>query len=238
MSDESIRVKWDEFITDPLYKEYLLDAEQRWDLNLDKVKDIIKNTGMLPKNNKYLEHWIGDQEKNYKKRNHIMQDPTYHKKWEHFKNDPKYKPIYNRNINITISLWNENFTKFKEYIDKNNKIPNRSSNIKEERILVKWLDHQKQNYKYKKGAMNLQCLYNTWTEFINDDKYKNLDNLLSLEELWKKNLQLLYNFIDNSNTLPQQRSKIPEEKVLGRWLVQQKIKYWRLTARPSPRAGA
>ena len=40
------------------------------------------------------------------------------------------------------------------------------------KIIGKWLSHQIENYKTKRNIMKDDIIYNTWTNFINDDKYK------------------------------------------------------------------
>lgn len=88
--------------------------------------------------------------------------------WEIFIKDNKYKKFIN-NYNDN---WLDKFNWVKKYIEKNNIRPFTNDNDNDIMIHGKWLVLQKMNYKLKKGRMKDLNIYNEWTSFINDDKYK------------------------------------------------------------------
>lgn len=49
---------------------------------------------------------------------------------------------------------------------------NRNDDEKREEELAKWIEIQKEDYKNRSGMMKNDEIYNLWTEFINDPKYK------------------------------------------------------------------
>ena len=85
-----------------------------------------------------------------------------------FINDDKYK-IYFYDNSIT---WINNLEKIKLYIDENNKRPNSNDKNKEIKSLGIWMVSNQLKYKIKKEIMKIDEIYNKWTNFINDDKYK------------------------------------------------------------------
>jgi hypothetical protein len=60
----------------------------------------------------------------------------------------------------------------KKYIDTNNKRPSSSDKNKEIKILSTCISNQSLNYKKKENLMKNKEIYNKWTNFINDSKYK------------------------------------------------------------------
>ena len=64
----------------------------------------------------------------------------------------------------------------KEYINEHKKTPSGSDKNQDIKQMGQWISHQKTKYdidinKCKEG-MKDQDIYNKWTEFINDEKYK------------------------------------------------------------------
>ena len=71
--------------------------------------------------------------------------------------------------------------------------------------------------------MKNENIYNRWTEFINDDKYKKyfLDN----ETEWINKLELVKKYIDKNNKRPSSTDKDNDIKTLGNWIYNQKENY-------------
>jgi hypothetical protein len=86
----------------------------------------------------------------------------------------KYNLIYNSLgvLQNGQNIWIEKLNSLVQYIDENNKRPSCHSKDDETRKLGQWVDRQVQNYKKKKEIMKNEEIYNKWTEFINDPKYK------------------------------------------------------------------
>ena len=71
-----------------------------------------------------------------------------------------------------ISKISEAANELTEFINKNDKRPNKHSKNKDEKTLVSWISHQIKNYQKKINIMKEKEIYDSWTEFINDEKYK------------------------------------------------------------------
>ena len=63
--------------------------------------------------------------------------------------------------------------------------------------LAEWLCIQKNNYKKKLGTMKNDNIYNTWKNFISDNKYKTY--FMSNEESWFKRFEDVKQYISVHN---------------------------------------
>jgi hypothetical protein len=164
--NEELYNKWTDFIEK--YKIYFVSNEEIWNDNLQKVIDYIDKCNKRPSNSdknydyKILAQWISHQQQNYKKNKGIMKDEKIKKIWEEFINE--YKIYFQSNE----EQWFNNLKEVEKYININNKRPNQ-----DEKILSKWISHQITNYKNKEQIMKNEEIYNKWTKFINDPRYKN-----------------------------------------------------------------
>jgi antitoxin component HigA of HigAB toxin-antitoxin module len=137
----------------------------------------------------------------------------FRKEWENFINDTKYKIYFMSNE----ENWNINFEAVKKYIDENNKRPsteNKNNNIKS---LGYWISDQQKYYKERKYNMANDNIYQQWTNFINDDKYKKY--FISNEQEWLDNLNLVKKFMDKNNKRPS--TKDNNTSNLGNWISNQ-----------------
>jgi hypothetical protein len=157
---DSICYTYDELVTYEKLPKYIKDYFY------DIKKDLEKNKKIEIQ---ILGKWIIRQKINYKLKKQIMKNPEIYNKWTEIIISEKYKKYF-------LSYedeWLNNLDIIKKYIDTNNKRPSLSDKNKEINILSKWIDHQKTNYKSKGKIMkNHLEIYNKWTEFINDPKYK------------------------------------------------------------------
>ena len=100
-----------------------------------------------------------------------MQNEIIRKKWEEFINS-KYKIYFLSNE----EEWINKLDEVKKYINKYNKTPSTHDKDEDIKQIGIWISKQKTNYnidinKCKEGIKNEE-IYNKWTEFINDNKYK------------------------------------------------------------------
>ena len=92
-------------------KKYFSSNEESWYNNLNKVKEYIDKNKKRPskydkdKEIKRLGCWIGNQQNNYKKREHNMKDNKIYNEWNNFTNE------------------------YKEYLDNNKKRPFKKNSI-------------------------------------------------------------------------------------------------------------
>ena len=203
----------------------LQNREEIWMKRLEEVKKYIDENGKRPsykdkiENIKKLGKWIGRQVTNYIKKENIMFNNDIYNKWTEFINDEKYKQYFMSNE----ELWNEKFNQVKKYIDDNNEIPfQKDINIRI-RQLGEWIGTQTQNYKKIEHIMINDDIYNKWTEFINDEKYKQY--FMSNEELWNEKFNQVKKYIDNNNKRPLYRDKNENIKKLGVWISSQQNNY-------------
>jgi hypothetical protein len=217
MSNEEIYNKWTEFINDNKYKKYFIDNETVWINKLELVKKYINENNKRPstkdKYNEYytLSNWLSIQSNNYKKKNDIMKNENIYNRWTEFINDEKYKIYFEDND----KKWLDTLEQVKQYIDENNKRPSARDKNNEDYTISSWLRTQIANYGNKKQILSNEDIYNKWTQFINNKKYKKyfFDN----ETKWNNNLELIKKYIDENNKLPS-RSE-------SRWIEIQKINY-------------
>ena len=174
MSNEDIYKIWTDFINNEKYKLYFLSNVDQWNLKLYEVKIYIDTNNKRPnskdknKQINILGQWISHQQKKYKTKKEIMSNEEIYKKWTEFIDDEKYKLYFISNEDN----WNLKLYEVKKFIDTNNKRPSDSDNNKQIKTLGSWICNQNKNYKTKKQIMSNEGIYNKWTEFINDPKYK------------------------------------------------------------------
>jgi len=228
MSITEIYKKWYEFINNDKYKIYFLSNEEEWINNLEKVKKYIDyNNKIPPRNNnkdKYITKlygWIGTQLKNYKYKKEIMSKHEIYKKWTDFINDEKYKKYF-----MTIEnedKWKYNLNALKKYIDENNERPQQSNKDNNIKKLCNWIFNQHRNYIKKIQIMSNIEIYNLWTEFINDEKYKKY--FISYDDIWNLQFVELKTYIDNNKNRPSQHSENDNIKKLGGFISRQHTNY-------------
>jgi len=227
MSNESIYNKWTETINDPQYKKYFQSDEDTWNNKLQKVIEYIDMNGKRPsqhdnkKDIKHLGSWINTQQQNYKNKTLIMSNDEIYNKWTDLINDRRYKKYFQSNE----EQWNENLQKVSDYIDENNKRPskhdNRNKDIKQ---LGEWMGTQVTNYKNKTHIMSNNEIYNKWTEFINDLRYKKY--FQSNEDRWNENLQKVVVYINENKKRPSTNDRKNKDiKQLGEWITHQMKNY-------------
>ncbi len=133
----------------------------------------------------------------------------------------KYDLIYKSlgTLQNNSEIWLKKLDELKEYIDKNNKRPStedKNINIKNLGI---WLCCQQNFYKNKIRIMKNEQIYNIWTNFINDDKYKKY--FLSYRDIWINTLNEVKEYIDKNNKRPSSTDKDQKVKSLGYWVSRQ-----------------
>ncbi len=144
-----------------------------WMKKLEEVKKYIDENDKRPSKentNKYTKkmgRWISEQIQNYKNKDYIMRQEFIYKLWEDFINDNKYKKYFENNL----TEWINRFNELKNYIEINNKRPNKRDKDNNIKKLSSWLSTQIQSYKNKDKIMKNNEIYKLWEDFINDEKY-------------------------------------------------------------------
>jgi antitoxin component HigA of HigAB toxin-antitoxin module len=217
MKNKNIYNKFTDFINDEKYKIYFLDNTIEWYNNLELVKIYINKNNKRPsgKDNKILTTWVATQISNYKNKEHIMKNDDIYNKWTEFINDKKYEKYFFDNE----TDWFFKLELVKKYIDNNKRRPSKKDN----KILTTWIITQQKNYKNKTQIMSNQNIYNKWTDFINDEKYR--EYFLDNETEWINILELVKKYIDENNKVPTRNVNNHEINKLGLWIQTQKHKY-------------
>jgi len=173
MKNEIIYKEWTKFNDE--YKEYFLTKYEYFILNLNKLKKYIDENNIKPsvndidKNIKFIGSWSSCQQANFSQKRLNMKDINIYNEWKKFINSEKYKKYF---TNIMEHKFIITLDKVKIYIDENNKRPSKTNKDNNINILGTWITHQQSNYKNKTQNMKDINIYNKWTEFINDKKYK------------------------------------------------------------------
>jgi hypothetical protein len=225
MKDKEIYNLWTEFINDDRYSKYFISYDDIWYQKFSEVKKYIDGNNKLPsnknidKNVKKLGIWLTHQKTHYKINTGVISDSDIYDKWTEFINDEKYKKYFLSNVDE----WYQKFSEVKKYIDDNNKRPSKNDKDKNIKILGTWIQTQQESRRIKTSLMSNSIIYNKWTEFINDSKYKKY--FLSNEEYWIDILNQVKLYIDINNKRPTITDKNNSIKVLGKWLSHQRENY-------------
>jgi hypothetical protein len=139
--------------------------------------------------------------------------------WMAFVNDDKYKIYFMSNEDE----WNNNLKRIKQYIDENNKKPSRKDKNKEIKFMGLWICNQWMRYKTKTKIMSRQEIYDRWTAFTNDNKYKMYFSVGN--KSWMTKLNLIKQYITKNNKRPSQQDKNKEIKMLGKWISYHQTNY-------------
>jgi hypothetical protein len=228
MKDKNIYKKWTEFINDKKYNKYfqLSTAYDNFIVKLNEVKIYINDNKKRPsstdenKNIKTMGTWLSNQTQNYKKQEENMKDKNFYDKWTDFINNENYKKYFNHSQYDDFII---NLQKIKKYIDENKKSPSKHDKDKNIKALGIWIGNQTKNYNKKQQNMKDENIYNKWTEFITDEKYKIY--FISDENNWIQNLNELKKYIDEFKKRPSTESKDKHIKHLGSWLSHQNNKH-------------
>ncbi len=139
--------------------------------------------------------------------------------------DLKYQLIFDNmgKLKNNEEIWMKKLEEVKKYIDKYKKRPSSESKDKEIKSLGIWTQRQQQIYKTKSNIMNTEEIYNKWTSFINDLKYK--EYFLSNEEIWINTLEKVKKYIDDNKKRPSVADKDKQIKSLGNWISNQLKNY-------------
>ena len=231
MKDENIRKLWEEFINDIRYKKYmqLPTMIEIFNINLNKLKNYIDankkrpSEGSKDKNIKSIAQWLVQKNNNYAKKIQNMKHKHIRKLWEEFINDEKYKEYIL--LPTTLEIFNINLNKIKNYIDKNNKRPVHEGKDKNINKLGKFIGHCQLNYVKKLHSMKYENIYELWSNFINEEKYKKFFQLPTILEKFIFDLNKLKIYIDTNKIKPSSKSIDKNIKSLAYWIKNTQTNY-------------
>jgi hypothetical protein len=225
MKNEVINKLWVEFINDEKYKIYMLDKDDRWVYNLEKVKEYIDKENKRPNQEskdivvKELGRWCQQSVtmyQNNKERKHRKSlRPDRSKLWDEFTNDPKYKDHFVK----PEDYWKSKLDMVEKYIETNADRPTYyRCKTKEDKELGKWVDHQISQYNTKTDIVyNNTEIKKLWEQFL---KKYNI-HFMTQEEKWVYKLEECKDFVKANNKRPNQKSKNKEERTFAYWILNQ-----------------
>jgi len=199
MSISYIYDVWTNFINSEKYKIYFISNVDIWKNKLNELKKYIEINNKRPSEEssdsivKKLGYWTSHQTKKYFKKSQIMSNPEIYNFWTSFINSEKYKKYFLSNKD----QWQFKFDEIKKYIDINNKRPSCTDANNDIYKLGTWISTQTQSYKKRIEIMSNSEIYDIWTNFINDNKYKKY--FISNDDEWKLQLNELKKYFDDNN---------------------------------------
>lgn len=238
MKNTEIWQTWTNTLADPMYSEVLADFIQIWNNNHSKMCEFIEKNGYRPSSTskcpeeKKVGSWVCNQITNYDVRGSDYSKRTL-KQAEIWKiwNDTLINPIYCDALATPVQEWKSKHKKLCDYINKNQKGPKQTgSKDPEEKILGKWLSHQKCNYdphgpEFSKNIMkSTPEIWKIWTDTLANEIYSDSLVLDPVQD-WKKQHNKVCKFIDKHGKIPSTTTKDTTEKTLVNWTNSQKKKY-------------
>ena len=128
--------------------------------------------------------------------------------------------LFNKLLNwdlVIAEIWGQHYEKIKSFVESNKKYPSQYSKNKEEKILYRWIQEQK-------SAKRGKCIGNLTSDRIRLlEKIPNWKWDNDLEERWMENYKQVKSFFENNGKYPSRHSKNKEEKILDKWLQNQKF---------------
>lgn len=223
--NDDIKIIFKEFLNE--YKEYIkIDIDnpnEEWKKVLNDVKKFMEINKKRPSESsteseeKRLAKWISRSIQNHKKIDDNMKNQTIFSMWEQFTEE------YSEYFKDDKVIWSETLNKVKKYIDENNKKPSSESTDNEIKKWGIWILTQQANHNSKQKNMNNPEIISKWEQFIGDEKYKIY--FRNNEESWCDMLNKVKQYIDINHKRPPSKSTNIDEKQMGIWLSNNKIKY-------------
>ena len=201
MKNQEIYDKWTSFINDPKYNKYFKTHDDIWLENFNKLKDYMNKYHKRPiktidNETTILATWLQTQISCFNKKIKNMKSIEKYTIWKDFITNSEYAKY----LKTDKDKWYDNLNLLKDYIDNNKKLPTNHSKISEEKYIATFLTQNKRYYIDKTYQMKEPDVYNTWTQFINDDNY--IDYLKTNEDIWFDNFSKLKKFIDTYKKKP------------------------------------
>ena len=221
MKYQEIYEIWKNFINDDKYKKYFTSNEDIWLDNFNKVKKYIDENDKRPSTSdkddkiKFYGNWIVHSFSSYKIRKGVMKNQYIYNVWTEFVTSNKYEKYFISDE----KKWNNHLEFVRIYIDKYDKRPSCSDENELISFYGSWICNQLKNYANKTQIMFDENIYNKWTEFITNEKYKKY--FMSNEEEWQSNLNFVKKYIDENNKTPSTYDKNKDIKKLGNWISNQ-----------------
>jgi hypothetical protein len=203
------------------YSEYFLTNEEIWKKSLSDVQKFMEKHHKRPSESskdvvaKYLGNWLSNQNKNYTKKSQILKNQEIYDAYT------KFRDNYSEYLMTNEEFWKKTLSDVQKFIEKHHKRPSQHSKDAVEKQLGQWLSNQNNNYTTRKDILKNQEIYDMYTKF----RKKYAEYFLTNEEVWKKTLSDVQDFMEKHHKRPSHHSKDSVEKQLGQWLGTQNKNY-------------
>jgi ubiquinone/menaquinone biosynthesis C-methylase UbiE len=181
MKEDVYSKKWETFYEQN--KQYL-NKDDKWFQTLETLKDFIHINDNKPTNDneKSLNNWAKNNNKNYKERTQNMGDDDIYNSWNDFIKNDKYVLFYGTEDDV----WNFKLKQISNFIDTNQRIPSRVNNEMEKEY-YSWIANNKNYYKNNKSGMEVVNNFRRkkWEIFINKYFVKHEDTPEEIEIIVK-----------------------------------------------------
>jgi late competence protein required for DNA uptake (superfamily II DNA/RNA helicase) len=190
------------------------DKMDIWNSRLEEVKLYMDTHDERPSGSKIskvrsLGEWTDRQVQNFK--NDILCVGN-RKKWIVFYEDKKYSKFFMGDT----EKWNQHLLDVKNHIDKHDKRPSKIDKNEEIAKIGSWCIKQCGNYKYKKGCLKDDKLYDKWDKFIKSEQYSRF--FLTVNEIFDVRLDRIKLYIDNNDKRPSTTDKNKDIQLLGLYI--------------------
>jgi superfamily II DNA or RNA helicase/ribosomal protein S20 len=202
-----------------------LDEENLFDMDksdFGNIRSILKSLGTV--DNRIIDEFTGRSE------NATSSNRKFHAVFKNLvtvgKIEINLSEMFRKVTSIVCDRWGNvcwelKLKQVKEYIVENKRRPSQHNKNKNIKMLGKWIDHQRENYRKKVQIMQNEEIRTIWKEFIEDySKY-----FKSNEESWNEILKQVKEYIDENKEKPSQRNKNMNIKMLGMWIQTQRKNY-------------
>ena len=172
------------------YKDYFISNEELWIGMLDVLKKFINEHNRRPTDKssncdeKKIGKWLSHQILQYRTNDRIMKNENIKIMWQ------KFIEEYDEYFVSNDKIWNDNLTKVKEYINKNNKKPSVADNDKEIKFLGNWISMQQKNYAKTEKIMKDENIRKEWEEFVTKYAIHFPNNIAIKDKIIKKSTKI------------------------------------------------
>jgi superfamily II DNA or RNA helicase/ferric iron reductase protein FhuF len=184
---------WTKVLVDPEYMYALLDSDEKWEIKYKEMCDFIKSSHEDPtkrkcptakskiETEKILSSWVSNQKENYdsngpEESKKGLKTPELWAIWTKVLVDPEYMYA----LLDPEDKWKVNHEQMCDFIKSSHEDPTKrrrpTTKIEKEKILGKWVSHQKTNYdskgsEHSKQSMKSKEVWELWTNTLGDPEY-------------------------------------------------------------------
>jgi len=170
-NNDIIKKKWKDLIDEfpHLFITNMRLNNENWYIKFNNFKEFIIKNRILPSviTDKSLRRWYDTQQINYNEKKLLMEDEIIRKVWQQFLEE--FKDILNSNRNEII--WIEKLNKTIDYIKEHNKLPTKSNNDNEIKMLGYWIGNQRTSYSNNINLLKVPKFRQMWEDFVKEYNY-------------------------------------------------------------------